>query len=129
MVGIEYLIYSILHGSGALKDSVPFVHRLDSMDFGTRSIGEEIKLFPPPNYRGEIEKWEGWRWQLKRYVPLHKPVAKLLIDEVESCNKEISDELQYDETCFGFVWSGGVNAILVRLRYRKPRPQYQTAKG
>ena len=28
------------------------------MEFGNRGIGGEIKLFPPPVYRGDLEKWE-----------------------------------------------------------------------
>ena len=35
------------------------------MDFGVRGIGGEIKLFPPPTYHGELEKWEDWSCQLK----------------------------------------------------------------
>ena len=38
------------------------------MDFGVRGIGGEIKLFPPPVYHGELDKWDDWSWQLKRYV-------------------------------------------------------------
>ena len=53
------------------------------MDFGVRGIGGEIKLFPPPTYHGELDKWDDWSWQLKRYVGLYKPLAKLLMDEVE----------------------------------------------
>ena len=52
------------------------------MDFGVRGIGGEIELFPPPVYRGELEKWEDSSWQLKRYVGLYKPVAKHLMDDV-----------------------------------------------
>ena len=40
-------------------------------------------MFPPPVYHGELEKWEDWSWQLKRYVGLHKPLAKLLMDDAE----------------------------------------------
>ena len=48
------------------------------MDFGARGIGREIKLFPPPLYHGELDKWDDWSWQLKRYVGLYKPLAKTL---------------------------------------------------
>ena len=63
------------------------------MEFGTRGIGGEIKLFPPPVYHGELEKWEDWSWQLKRYVGLYKPLAKLLMDDVEGSNVAITDDL------------------------------------
>ena len=64
------------------------------MDFGVRGIGGEIKLFPPPPYHGELDKWDDWSWQLKRYVGLCKPLAKLLMDEVETAsNKVITDQL------------------------------------
>ena len=64
------------------------------MDFGVRGIGGEIKLFPPPPYHGELDKWDDWSWQLKRYVGLYKPLAKLLMDEVETAsNKVITDQL------------------------------------
>ena len=63
------------------------------MEFGTRGIGGEIKLFPPPVYHGELEKWEDWSWQLKRYVGLYKPLAKLLMDDVEGSNVPITDDL------------------------------------
>ena len=64
------------------------------MDFGVRGIGGEIKLFPPPPYHGELDKWDDWSWQLKRYVGLYKPLAKLLMDEVEiASNKVITDQL------------------------------------
>ena len=64
------------------------------MDFGNRGIGGEIKLFPPPTYHGELDKWDDWSWQLKRYVGLYKPLAKILMDEVElSPTKLITDGL------------------------------------
>ena len=54
----------------------------------------EIKLFPPPTYHGELDKWDDWSWQLKRYVGLYKPLAKLLMDEVELApTKLITDGL------------------------------------
>ena len=63
------------------------------MEFGTRGIGGEIKLFPPPVYYGELEKWEDWSWQLQRYVRVYKPLAKLLMDDVEGSNVAITDDL------------------------------------
>ena len=45
------------------------------MDFGVKSVGVEIKLFPPPAYNGEIHRCEDWSWQLQRYVGLYKPLA------------------------------------------------------
>ena len=57
------------------------------MDFGTKRIDGEIKLFPPPVYPGKLEKWEDWSWQLKRYVGLYKPLAKLMMDDVEGSNR------------------------------------------
>ena len=64
------------------------------MDFGVRGIGGEMKLFPPPVYHGELEKWEDWPWQLKRYVGLHKPMAKTLMDEIGfNAHKEVTDGL------------------------------------
>eukprot|EP00439_Symbiodinium_sp_Y106_P085782 s60_g29.t2 len=50
------------------------------MDFGARGIGGEIKLFPPPLYHGELDKWDDLSWQLKRYVGLYKPLAKIVTD-------------------------------------------------
>ena len=64
------------------------------MDFGMRGIGGENKLFPPPVYHGELEKWADWSWQLKRYVGLYKPMAKTLMDEIEiNAHKEVTDDL------------------------------------
>ena len=63
------------------------------MEFGLRGIGGEIKRFPPAVYHGELEKWEDWSWQLKRYVGLYKPLAKLLMDDVEGSNRTITDDL------------------------------------
>ena len=54
------------------------------MDFGAKGIGGETKLFPPPLYHGELDKWDDWSWQLKRYVGLYKPLAKTLMDEIET---------------------------------------------
>ena len=54
------------------------------MDFGARGIGGEIKLFPPPLYQGELNKWDDWSWQLKRYVGLYQPLTKTLMDEIET---------------------------------------------
>ena len=34
----------------------------------------------------ESLRWEDWSWQLKRYVGLYKPLAKLLMDDVEGSN-------------------------------------------
>ena len=67
------------------------------MDVGVRGIGGEIKLFPPPVYHGELEKWENRSWQLKRlkrYVGLYKPMAKTLMDEIEmNAQKTVTDGL------------------------------------
>ena len=64
------------------------------MDFGTRGIGGEIKLFPPPVYYGELDKWDDWSWQLKRYVGLYKPLAKTLMDEIEvNAQQVVTDSL------------------------------------
>ena len=64
------------------------------MDFGMRGIGGEIKLFPPPTYHGELDKWDDWSWQLKRYVGLYKPLAKTMMDEVETnAQKVVTDSL------------------------------------
>ena len=40
-------------------------------------------MFPPPVYHGELEKWEDWSWQLKRYIGLCKPIANLMMDDVK----------------------------------------------
>ena len=64
------------------------------MDFGVRGIGGEIKLFPPPTYHGELDKWDDWSWQLKRYVGLYKPLAKTMMDEIETnAQKVVTDSL------------------------------------
>ena len=63
------------------------------MDFGVRGTGGEIKLFPPPVYHGELQKWEDWSWQLKRYVGLYKPIAKMMMDDVEGSNRVMNDDL------------------------------------
>ena len=64
------------------------------MDFGVRGIGGEIKLFPPPTHHGELDKWDDWSWQLKRYVGLYKPLAKTLMDEIEvNAQKVVTDSL------------------------------------
>ena len=49
----------------------------------SRGLGGEIKLFPPPIFKGEHERWEDWSWQLKAYVALYKPVAQELMTRVE----------------------------------------------
>ena len=36
-------------------------------------------------YHGELEKSD-WSWQLKRYIGLYKPIAKLMMDDVEGAN-------------------------------------------
>ena len=64
------------------------------MDFGVRGIGGKIKLFPPPTYHGELDKWDDWSWQLKRYVGLYKPLAKTLMDEIMvNAQKVVTDGL------------------------------------
>eukprot|EP00439_Symbiodinium_sp_Y106_P082978 s159_g22.t1 len=64
------------------------------MDFGVKGIGGEIKLFPPPVYHGELDKWDDWSWQLKRYVGLYKPLAKTIMDEIETnAQKVVTDSL------------------------------------
>ncbi|CAE7351810.1 unnamed protein product [Symbiodinium sp. CCMP2456] len=62
------------------------------MDCGVRGIGGEIKLFPPPPYHGELQKWEDWSWQLKRYVGLYKPPAKTLMDAIEGNPRTVVDD-------------------------------------
>ena len=41
-------------------------------DVGVGGIGVEIKLFPPPIYHGDLEKWKDSPWQLNRYVLYQK---------------------------------------------------------
>ena len=41
---------------------------------------------PATSVPRRVEKWEDWSWQLKRYVGLYKPRAKLLMDDVEGSN-------------------------------------------
>ena len=57
------------------------------MDIGNREVDGKIKLcdklFPAPVYRGELEKGEVWSWQPKRHLGLHKPIARLLMYDVE----------------------------------------------
>ena len=80
------------------------------MDFGVRGIGGEIKLFPPPTYHGELEKWEDWSWQLKRYVGLYKPMAKTLMDEIElNAQKTVADGL-----CEAYEWHAKQSVVNVR---------------
>eukprot|EP00439_Symbiodinium_sp_Y106_P044512 s4651_g5.t1 len=63
-------------------------------EFEVARIGGEIKLFPPPTYHGELDKWDDWSWQLKRYVGLYKPLAKMLMDEIEAnAQKVVTDGL------------------------------------
>ena len=64
------------------------------MAFGVRGVGGEIKLFPPPVYHGELDKWDDWSWQLKRYVGLYQPLAKTMMDEIETnAQKVVTDSL------------------------------------
>ena len=58
----------------------------------SRGLGGEIKLFPPPVFKGEHEKWEDWSWQLKAYVALYKPVAQELMSRIEGSSSVIDDE-------------------------------------
>ena len=56
-----------------------------------KKIGGEIKLFPPPTYHGELDDWS---WRLKRYVGLCKPLAKTMMDEIETnAQKVVTDSL------------------------------------
>ena len=51
-------------------------------------------MFPPPTYHGELDKWEDWSWQLKRYVGLYKPLAKTMMDDIETnAQKVVTDSL------------------------------------
>ena len=46
-------------------------------------------------YHGELDKWDEWSWQLKRYVGLYKPLAKTLIDEIEvNAQKVVTDSVK-----------------------------------
>ena len=50
---------------------------------------------PPPTYHGELDKWDDWSWQLKRYVGLYKPLAKTMMDEIETnAQKVVTDSLR-----------------------------------
>eukprot|EP00439_Symbiodinium_sp_Y106_P002344 s11402_g1.t1 len=83
------------------------------MEFGVRGIGGEIKLFPPPTYHGELDKWDNWSWQLKIYVGLYKPLAKTLMDEVELNAQKVEEGQQegnqedwsQDAEWYGDEWS------------------------
>ena len=61
----------------------------------SRGLGGEIKLFPPPIFKGEHERWEDWSWQLKAYVALYKPVAQELMTRVEGSASVIDDTIHY----------------------------------
>ena len=62
----------------------------------TRGLGGEIKLFPPPQYSGETEKWEGWSWQLKSYVALCEPVAGEVISSIKGSTQTFTDQVVSD---------------------------------
>ena len=47
---------------------------------GLRSERNRFQIVPLPVYHGELEKWEDGSRQLKRYVGLHKPIAKMMMD-------------------------------------------------
>ena len=51
-----------------------------------------MKLFPPPVYHGESEKWEDWSWQLKSYVALYKPMALEIMGRLEGASVPCIDE-------------------------------------
>ena len=44
--------------------------------------------YPLPTDNGEIDRWEDWSWQLKRYVGLYKPLAKVQSDDGEDPERE-----------------------------------------
>ena len=58
-----------------------------------QGLGGEIKLFPPPHYSGEPDKWEDWSWQLKSYVALYKPHAREVMDLAEGAPNPITDQV------------------------------------
>ncbi|CAE7295848.1 unnamed protein product [Symbiodinium sp. CCMP2456] len=72
----------------------------------SRGSGGEIKLFPPPVFKGEHDKWEDWSWQSKAYVALYKPVAQELMDRIQGSSISIDDAAtQLEEN----------NTLIVRL--------------
>ena len=89
------------------------------MDFGVRGIGGEIKLFPPPTYHGELDKWDDWSWHLKRYVGLYKPLAKTMTDEIETnAQKVVTDSLCANCYCSRNSWLTCWPRSLMELRER-----------
>ena len=58
-----------------------------------QGLGGEIKLFPPPHYSGEPDKWEDWSWQLKSYVALYKPAAREVMELAEGAAAPITDQV------------------------------------
>ena len=65
----------------------------------SKGLGGESKLFPPPTFKGEHDRWEDWSWQLKAYVAVHKPVAQELVERIEGSNVPIDDlSMQAEET-------------------------------
>eukprot|EP00439_Symbiodinium_sp_Y106_P057384 s2030_g8.t1 len=56
-------------------------------------IGGEIKLFPPPVYHGELEKWEDWSTVDFAIHPDMFGNRFLLMDDVEGSNVAITDDL------------------------------------
>ena len=69
----------------------PYIARMAVFgDF--QGLGGEIKLFPPPVYHGESEKWEDWSWQLKSYVALYKPMALEIMGRLEGASVPSTDE-------------------------------------
>ena len=63
----------------------------------SRGLGGEIKLSPPPTFKGEHDKWEDWSWQLKAYVALYKPVAQELMTRVEGSASIVDDAILQNE--------------------------------
>ena len=58
-----------------------------------QGLGGEIKLFPPPHYSEEPDKWKDWSWQLKSYVALYKPVAREVMELAVGAAAPITDQV------------------------------------
>ena len=100
----------------------------------TRGLGGEIKLFPPPQYSGETEKWEDWSWQLKSYVALYKPIAGEVMNTIEGVDRACTDQVVTDfedrGNCHINCWSSVGNCVICWPRSLNDQRQIErSSKG
>ena len=89
----------------------------------TKGLGGEIKLFQPPQYSRDTEKWGDRTWQLKSYVALYKPIAGEVMSIIEDVAQAFTDQAVTEQVQYQLV------ELSMQLHYFLPQAPCQIERS